>query len=78
LISWSTRGQLGLGTENKVVAITGFQRKDYSMTELQTLLMKAFQEGNLNINYIHKSLLKAPILYYGGHVTMNLREQILD
>jgi hypothetical protein len=68
---------MGLGTENPmIVAMTGFQRKYYSRDDLQALLLNAFQNNNLNIEYVQRSLLKIKGLYDGGHISINLREQV--
>jgi len=76
--SWSTRGQLGLGDDSTLAAITGFQRKLLSVEELQDLVSKVFESGNYSLTYIQQSLSKARTSFDYGHVTRTLREQIFN
>jgi len=78
VMSWSTRGQLGLGDDSKLAAITGFQRKLLSVQELQDLVSKVFETGNYSLTYIQQSLSKARTSFDYGHVTRTLREQIFN
>lgn len=76
IISWSTRGQVGLGSELR--ATTGFQNKFYTQTELIEMFTKQIDFGNdlRQIEYLQTSLRSAiDILKHGGHVTKKYKDQ---
>ena len=76
IISWSTRGQVGVGSELR--ATTGFQNKFYTQTELIELFTNQIEFGNelRQIEYLQTSLRSAiDIMKQGGHVTRKYRDQ---
>lgn len=75
VISWSTRGQLGIGSNIK--ALTGFQMKKYTRQELIDLFTLKMSSSDKAIEYVQTSLRSAKDIYkHGGHVTMMQRDQI--
>lgn len=71
LLSWCTRGQLGLSSDLR--ATTGFQNRTYSQKELADLFLPLLgntNADNRNLEYIQTSLRSAIVISkYGGHVT---------
>lgn len=71
LLSWCTRGQLGLTSNLR--ATTGFQNRTYSQTELADLFTSILgntNSDNRNLEYIQTSLRSAIVISkHGGHVT---------
>lgn len=75
IISWTTRGQLGL--ESKIKATTGFQTRGYTQEELIVTLTKTLQSENKELEYVQNSLRSAYDIYKdGGHVTMVYSDKI--
>lgn len=75
IISWTTRGQLGL--ESRIKATTGFQVKSLSNSELAVILIDKLSSENKFFEYIQFSLRSAKDIYLkGGHVTPVYRDQI--
>ena len=74
IISWSTRGQLGINSFIK--AATGFQSRNYSHVELVELFSEIMIGGDKSIEYMQSSL-RSPlkIVKNGGHVTMTYNDQ---
>jgi hypothetical protein len=78
ICSWSTRGQLGLdsGSGPSLRAMTGFQSKYYSQSELVKLIVSHMERGDLDITYMQQSLRKVNEIYrYGGSVTPSFTEK---
>ena len=76
IISWTTRGQLGIDSTLK--ATTGFQNYNYRQTELNYLFSDLLKKQNRDrgIEYIQTSLRSAlDIVKRGGHVTRKYRDQ---
>ena len=74
IISWSTRGQLGI--ESKIKATTGFQSQGYTHEELVNMLKKTFKESEKEIEFTLSSIRSAKEVFkQGGHVTTKLRDQ---
>src|SRR5258705_12253398 len=75
IISWTTRGQLGI--ESKIKATTGFQSFGYSREELINFFKKVLGSKEKYFEYTQSSLRGANEIYKkGGHVTMTFKEQI--
>jgi len=75
IISWTTRGQLG--KESKIKATTGFQSRNYTLIELDTLFKDILKRDDKSLEYVQSSLRSAIDLYKeGGHVTMVYKDQI--
>lgn len=75
IISWTTRGQLSV--DAKIKATTGFQARDYSMQEMETLFVDTLASEDKSLEYIQKSLRSAKDIYKkGGHVTALYKDQI--
>lgn len=75
IISWTTRGQLGL--ESRIKATTGFQVKSLSNSELAVILIDKISSENKFFEYIQFSLRSAKDIFLkGGHVTPVYRDQI--
>lgn len=74
IISWTTRGQLGI--ESKIIATTGFQNKIFTdKKELVNLIVDGINSNEKTIEYIQKSLRSASdISKKGGHVTQTYKE----
>jgi hypothetical protein len=91
IISWSTRGQLGIEAihanpiidSNKpakppknISAMTGFQPRHFSMDDRINIVENAFKENALTINFAQRSLRKVPDIFKdGGHVTAKVSEK---
>lgn len=79
IISWTTRGQLGVGSNLR--ATTGFQNYAHSQEYLIELFSKTLDFNNNNNNskdleYVQTSLRSAvDILKTGGHVTRKYKDQ---
>ena len=76
IISWTTRGQLGVGSNLR--ATTGFQNKSLSQEYLIDLFCNKldFQNNSKDMEYVQTSLRTATeILKHGGHVTRKYRDQ---
>lgn len=74
IISWTTRGQLGI--ESNIRATTGFQNRNYTQSELVTLFSKILCSKDKTLEYIQSSLRSAlTITKKGGHVTMTYKDQ---
>ncbi len=76
IISWSTRGQVGIGSELR--ATTGFQNKFYNQSELIEMFTNQIEFGNdlRQIEYLQMSLRTAiDIMKHGGHVTRKYKDQ---
>lgn len=72
VISWRTRGQLGLS--GGIKALTGYQRFE-SIEETIEKVNKSFN-GNKTLPYIQTSLRSAKDIYlFGGHSTIKLTER---
>jgi hypothetical protein len=75
IISWTTRGQLGL--ESQIKATTGFQNKNFTKNELWGLFLEKMQNSEKYLEFIQTSLRSAKDIYKeGGHVTMTYKDQI--
>jgi len=73
VISWTTRGQFGLGSEIK--ATTGFQRKGMSKSNLFELFNDTMGTSEKQLEYIQTSLRSATdISKKGGHVVQTYRD----
>jgi len=67
IISWTTRGQLGI--ESPLKAMTGFQANKYSHSSLVKLITTSFENDKV-IRYLQVSLRSATDIYkHGGSVT---------
>jgi hypothetical protein len=81
IISWSTRGQLGIEPLNgnlkeNISAMTGFQPRHFPMTDRINLVENAFADNNLTINFAQRSLRKVTDIFKdGGHVTAKVSEK---
>ena len=74
VISWSTRGQLGI--ESNIKATTGFQNRNYTHPELVELFTEKFKTDDRTLEYIQSTLRSAlTISKKGGHVTMIYKDQ---
>jgi hypothetical protein len=74
ILSWCTRGQLGLSGEG-VKATTGFQSFNYTRESLYKEFSEVLQ-GKGEILYIQSSLRSAKSLYEsGGHLSMEYKDQ---
>ena len=74
IISWSTRGQLGI--DSNIKATTGFQNRNYSHSELVELFSNIMNSDERTLEYIQSSLRSAlSISKNGGHVTMIYKDQ---
>ena len=75
ILSWTTRGQLGI--EGKMVAATGFQRGGYEKSELVDLFKNVLKSGDKFFEFTRKSLRSAKDIFNkGGHVTAILKDQM--
>lgn len=73
VISWSTRGQLGI--DSKLKAATGFQVNSLNRDELVTLFEESFKNRQI-IHYLQFSLRSAKDIFkYGGSVTGKYQEK---
>lgn len=74
IISWKTRGQLGINS--KIIAMTGFQSQGYTREELVTVLKQTLASKDKEFEYTQSSLRTAKDIYKkGGHVTQKIRDQ---
>jgi hypothetical protein len=74
IISWSTRGQLGIGSSIK--ATTGFQSFGYTKEELVSQFKEVLSSQEKEFEYTQSRLRGAKDVFKsGGHVTLNLRDQ---
>ena len=74
VISWSTRGQLGL--EGGIKATTGFQSFGYSTSEMVDVFKSTLAEKNKMFEYTQKSVRSAKDVFNrGGHVTVVYKDQ---
>lgn len=75
LISWSTRGQLGL--EGKIRAMTGYQVTIQSQELVEKVL--DVMHGDKTLPFVQFSLRSAKDIYQkGGNVTAKLQEKVLN
>ena len=76
IITWTTRGQLGI--KSKLKATTGFQSYNYTQDELNKIFSDLLKVNNKNksLEYLQTSL-RSPIdiVKIGGHVTKKYRDQ---
>ena len=74
IISWTTRGQLGI--ESKIKATTGFQSKEYEHSELVKLFKNVLKGPEKFFEFTHKRLRSAKDIFNkGGHVTAIFKDQ---
>jgi len=76
IISWSTRDQVGIGSELR--AITGFQNKFYNQSELIEMFINQIEFGNdlRHIEYLQMLLRTTiDIMKHGGHVMRKYKDQ---
>jgi hypothetical protein len=74
VMSWSTRGQLGIGSYIK--ATTGFQSGGYQHTELVTEFKKVLGSDSKQFEYVAKRLRGAKDVFTkGGHVQSIYKDQ---
>jgi hypothetical protein len=74
IISWSTRGQLGI--ESGIKATTGFQTNDLEQVELVNLFKDVMSSSEKYFEFTQKRLRGAKDVFsYGGHVTPVYRDQ---
>lgn len=74
IISWTTRGPLGIGSTIK--ATTGFQAKEYAQEELVKLFKDVLKGSEKFFEFTHKSLRGAKDIFCkGGHVTAIFKDQ---
>jgi hypothetical protein len=75
IISWTTRGQLGI--ESKIKATTGFQSFGYTQEELITNFKKVLSSKEKYFEFTQSSLRGANEIYKkGGHVTPTYKDRI--
>ena len=76
IVSWSTRGQIGIAS--KIKATAGFQGGGYSHLEIVNFYKEALSSSDKEFEYIQSSLRGAKDVFkFGGHVTEKLRDQIV-
>lgn len=74
IISWTTRGQMGI--ESGIKATTGFQSAGYTKDELVKILKDTLKGKNKDFEYTRTSLRSAKDIFKkGGHVTPKLSDQ---
>lgn len=74
MISWTTRGQMGI--EGKNIATTGFKKAGYEKTELFNIFKETLKSKNKIFEYTRKTLRSAKDIFdYGGHVTSTFKDQ---
>jgi hypothetical protein len=74
VISWSTRGQLGIGSLIK--ATTGFQSTGYDHSDLVTFFNEVLRSDNKQFEYVAKRLRGAKDIFTkGGHVQSIYKDQ---
>lgn len=75
IISWTTRGQLGI--ESQIKATTGFQSRTISKNDMLASFIDKMQSKEKYFEYIQTSLRSAKEIYKkGGHVTMTYKDQM--
>jgi hypothetical protein len=75
IISWTTRGQLGI--ESQIKATTGFQSRSFTNSELASIFIKKMSSEEKFFEFVQFSLRSAKDIYLkGGHVTPVYRDQI--
>lgn len=75
IISWTTRGQLGI--HSKIVAATGFQRLGYVREELVDIFKATLGSDKKYFEFTRNSLRSAKDVFdKGGHVMMTMKDQI--
>jgi hypothetical protein len=67
IISWKTRGQLGLKNPSDpntsaTIAMTGFQRRLYTNKEVYNLILERFQNKGYDIYFYERSIRKVPTI----------------
>lgn len=68
ITSFNTRGQIS--ADANISALTGFQAKNYLVSEAQDLILDALSKNNKTMEYVLTSLTSALDLYKDGiHVT---------
>jgi hypothetical protein len=76
IVSWSTRGQLGV--ESGIKATTGFQSFGYSQDELVSHFKEVLSSIDKAFEYTQTRVRSAKDVFKkGGHVTLNLRDQTI-
>lgn len=77
IISWSTRGQLGI--ESRIKATTGFQVMGLTKIELVNMFVQTLKSDVKNFEFIASNLRGAKEIYKkGGHVTMTYKDQFFS
>lgn len=75
IISWTTRGQLS--KEANLKASTGFQSRNYTLDELETMFLNVLSKNDKSLEYIQFSLRSAKDIFKkGGHVTPVYKDQV--
>lgn len=75
IISWTTRGQLGIGS--KIKATTGFQVHSLTKDELVSLFIETLKDRDKSFEFTMTTLRSAKDIYLkGGHVAPVRRDQI--
>lgn len=75
IVSWTTRGQLGI--QSYIKATTGFQNQGYDHSELVTVFKDCLKGKDKYFEFVQQRLRGAKDIYLkGGHVTRNIRDQI--
>lgn len=76
VITWSTRGQLGV--ESRIKATTGFQSGGYEHSELTSIFTETLSSESKEFEYTQSRLRSAKDIFKnGGHVTEILRDQVI-
>ena len=74
MISWTTRGQMGI--EGKNIATTGFQKAGYDKNELIEIFKETLKSKNKILEYTRKTLRSAKDIFdYRGHVISTFKDQ---
>jgi hypothetical protein len=74
MVSWSTRGQLGI--DSSIIATTGFQRYIYNKSDMLQIFTNVLKTETKTIEYIQSRLRSATDIFKrGGHVTKVYRDQ---
>jgi hypothetical protein len=74
IISWNTRGQLGI--KSSIKATTGYQTKNINHYELVKKFLEVFKSDK-NLEYIQTTLRSAKDIFKsGGHVTKLFQDQV--
>lgn len=75
VISWTTRGQMGI--QSTMMAATGFQKKPFDKQELITLFKDTLKSENKLFEITRDSLRSAKDIFNkGGNVIMNRKDQM--